>query len=247
MIHIMRRGWQFWIDRGGTFTDVIGVTPAGDLHVRKVLSSGAGAGDPGLAAVRGMIHAAAGDATACMTTQIDVVKVGTTVATNCLLERRGEPVLLVTTAGFADALRIGDQSRPDIFARHIVLPELLYAEVVAARERIDAAGEIVVPLDAAALRSELARAYARGLRSAAIVFLHGWRHTQHEREAALIARSVGFTEVSVSHEISPLVRYIIRGGTTVLNAYLAPPLQRYVEGLQRELAALDPAARLALM
>jgi 5-oxoprolinase (ATP-hydrolysing) len=247
MIHIMRRGWQFWIDRGGTFTDVIGVTPAGDLHVRKVLSSGAGAGDPGLAAVRGMIHAAAGDATACMTTQIDVVKVGTTVATNCLLERRGEPVLLVTTAGFADALRIGDQSRPDIFARHIVLPELLYAAVVEARERIDAAGEIVVPLDAAALRSELARAYARGLRSAAIVFLHGWRHTQHEREAALIARSVGFTEVSVSHEISPLVRYIIRGGTTVLNAYLAPPLQRYVEGLQRELAALDPAARLALM
>jgi 5-oxoprolinase (ATP-hydrolysing) len=241
----MRHGWQFWIDRGGTFTDVIGVTPAGELHVRKVLSVGSGPGDPGLAAVRALLAEPTGAATPDAT--IAVVKVGTTVATNSLLERSGEPVLLLTTAGFADALRIGDQSRPDIFARHIVLPELLYSDVLEARERIDPAGEVLVPLDSAALTADLTQAYARGLRAIAIVFLHGWRHTQHEREAASIARSVGFTEVSVSHEISPLVRYVIRGGTTVLNAYLAPPLRRYVEGLERELAELDSSARLALM
>src|SRR5579872_1688 len=139
----MRRAWQFWIDRGGTFTDVIGVSPKGELHVRKVLSSGSGGGDPGLAAVRALLGTASAP--------IDVVKVGTTVATNSLLERRGEPVLLVTTVGFADALRIGDQSRPDIFARHIVLPELLHADVIEAHERIDAAGEVLVALDEAAL------------------------------------------------------------------------------------------------
>jgi 5-oxoprolinase (ATP-hydrolysing) len=235
----MRRAWQFWIDRGGTFTDVIGVSPKGELHVRKVLSSGSGGGDPGLAAVRALLGTASAP--------IDVVKVGTTVATNSLLERRGEPVLLVTTVGFADALRIGDQSRPDIFARHIVLPELLHAEVIEAHERIDAAGEVLVALDEAALERELVCAHGRGLRAVAIIFLHGWRHDQHERQAAVIARRVGFTEVSVSHEISPLVRYVIRGGTTVLNAYLSPPLRRYVEGLQRELAELDPTATLALM
>src|SRR5581483_7582791 len=129
----MRRGWQFWIDRGGTFTDVIGVRPSGELQVRKVLSSGSFDGDPGLAAVRAMAGArSAADATA----GIDVLKVGTTVATNALLERRGEPVLLVTTRGFADALRIGDQSRPDIFALHIVLPQLLHTQTIEARERI---------------------------------------------------------------------------------------------------------------
>src|SRR5579872_579401 len=234
----MRSGWQFWIDRGGTFTDVIGVTPHGDLHVRKVLSSGSGAGDPGLAAVRAMLGGDAADAGAPARGRIDVVKVGTTVATNSLLERRGEPVVLVTTAGFGDALRIGDQSRPDIFARHIVLPEVLYTQVIEARERIDADGTILARLDGAALRRELERAHASGLRAAAIVFLHGWRHTRHEGEAALIARSVGFTEVSVSHEISPLVRYVIRAGSTVLNAYLAPALRRYTEGLQKELTAI---------
>ena len=178
---------------------------------------------------------------------VDTVKVGTTVATNALLERKGEPVLLVTTVGFADGLRIGYQSRPDLFARHIVLPDRLYPMVIEADERIDAAGTVLTPLDGERLRADLERARLAGLRSVAIIFLHGWRHQQHERAAAAIARELGFDEVSVSHELSPLVRYVARGDTTVLNAYLAPPLRRYVSGLQRELHNLDPRGRLELM
>jgi 5-oxoprolinase (ATP-hydrolysing) len=238
-------GWQFWIDRGGTFTDVVGLAPEGVLHIRKVLSvrPGGGAGaDPGLAAVRSML-AAAGTPAA----RIVEVKVGTTVATNALLTRSGEPVLLVTTAGFGDALRIGYQNRPDIFARHIELPRRLYARVIEARERVAAEGEVLTPLDEARLRADLERARRAGLRSVAIVFLHGWRHPQHEHAAAACARALGFEEVSVSHELSPMVRYVVRGDTTVLNAYLAPPLRAYVEGLRAELRSLDTGARLALM
>ncbi len=149
--------------------------------------------------------------------------------------------------GFADGLRIGYQSRPDLFARHIVLPDRLYPMVIEADERIDAAGTVLTPLDGARLRADLERARLAGLRSVAIIFLHGWRHQQHERTAAAIARELGFDEVSVSHELSPLVRYVARGDTTVLNAYLAPPLRRYVSGLQRELHNLDPRGRLELM
>ena len=181
------------------------------------------------------------------TAGVDAVKVGTTVATNALLERKGEPVLLVTTSGFADGLRIGYQSRPDLFARHIVLADRLYPRVVEAQERIDPAGEILTALDTSKLRADLSSARESGLRSVAIVFLHGWRYPQHEREAARIARELGFEEVSVSHELSPLIRYVARGDTTVLNAYLAPPLRRYVTGLQRELRNLDPNGRLELM
>src|SRR6266853_728199 len=197
-------GWQFWVDRGGTFTDVIGLSPAGELHVRKVLSASAGA--------------AAGD-----------------------------PVVLVTSAGFADALRIAYQNRPDIFARHIVLPEPLYTSVIEAHERIDAHGAVLTPLDGARLRADLARARRTGARAVAIVLLHGWRHPQHEQEAARCARALGFEEVSVSHELSPLVRYVSRGDTTVLNAYLAPPLRSYVSALHEQLRALDPDVRLTLM
>jgi 5-oxoprolinase (ATP-hydrolysing) len=238
-----RAGWQFWIDRGGTFTDVIGLAPDGTLHVRKVPSvAGPGSGgDPGLAAVAAIRAAAGGEGT------IDVVKVGTTVATNALLTRSGEPVVLVTTAGFGDGLRIGYQNRPDIFARRIVLPKRLYAAVIEARERIEVSGRVLEPLDLTHLRAELTRERAAGRRALAIVFLHGWRHVAHERAAALLARELGFEEVSVSHELSPLVRYVTRGDTTVLNAYLAPPLRRYVGGLARELAALDAQAELTLM
>ena len=238
-------GWQLWIDRGGTFTDVIGVSPSGALHVRKVLSAGGdGGGDPGLGAARAMLESAgaAGERPA-----IAAVKVGTTVATNALLTRSGEPVVLVTTAGFADGLRIGYQNRPDIFARHIVLPVSLYGSVIEAHERIDAAGSVLTPLDLERLRAELTRARRAGRRAVAIVFLHGWRHPQHERLAAACARALGFEEVSVSHELSPLVRYVTRADTTVLNAYLSPPLKRYLGALQREVAALDPNARLMLM
>ncbi|HZO21682.1 MAG TPA: hydantoinase B/oxoprolinase family protein [Steroidobacteraceae bacterium] len=241
----MSAAWQFWIDRGGTFTDVIGFSPTGQLHVRKVLSARSAAGeaaqgDPGMQGARDILQTES-------SSRISAIKVGTTVATNALLERKGEPVVLVATAGFADALRIGYQNRPDIFARRIVLPDLLYATVIEARERIDTHGSVLVPLETQTLETELRRARERGLRSVAIVFLHGWQHPRHEREAAAIARSLGFEEVSVSHELSPLVRYVARGDTTVLNAYLALPLRSYASGLERELQRLDPSARLELM
>jgi 5-oxoprolinase (ATP-hydrolysing) len=237
-------GWQFWIDRGGTFTDVVGLAPDGMLHVRKVLSVPAGpaAGDPGLDAAAAILAAAG-----AVRAPVAAVKVGTTVATNALLTRAGEPVVLVTTAGFADALRVGYQNRPDIFARHIVLPAPLYAAVIEARERIDSDGRVLTPLDLLRLQNDLARARRIGRRAVAIVFLHGWRHPQHERAAAACARELGFEEVSVSHELSPLVRYVTRGDTTVLNAYLAPPLRAYLGALAARLAALDPAASLSLM
>ncbi|HEY2809444.1 MAG TPA: hydantoinase B/oxoprolinase family protein [Steroidobacteraceae bacterium] len=238
-----RSGWQFWIDRGGTFTDVLGLSPHGQLHVRKVLSAAPGgvSADPGLVAVQAILAEAGGSSA------IDIVKVGTTVATNALLTRSGEPVVLVTTAGFADGLRIGYQNRPDIFARHIVLPQALYAEVIEARERIDVQGQVLTALDLGQLRVDLARVRAAGRRAVAIVFLHAWAHPAHERLAARCARELGFEEVSVSHELSPLARYVARADTTVLNAYLAPPLGSYVRGLQRQLREFDPRARLALM
>jgi 5-oxoprolinase (ATP-hydrolysing) len=234
-------GWQFWIDRGGTFTDVIGVAPGGTLHVRKLLSASVDGGDPGLRGAREIL-AGTGASGA-----IDAVRIGTTVATNALLERRGEPVLLVTTAGFADALRIGYQNRPDIFALRIVVPDRLYSRVIEAHERVDAEGAVLMPLDSAQLRADLQAAHASGLRAVAIVFMHGWQFPEHERQAARIARELGFDEVSVSHELSPLIRYVARGDTTVLNAYLAPPLRGYVNGLRQELDALAPAARFELM
>ncbi|HEY3784574.1 MAG TPA: hydantoinase B/oxoprolinase family protein [Steroidobacteraceae bacterium] len=256
----MSAAWQFWIDRGGTFTDVIGFSPTGQLHVRKVLSAPSGAReaalageDPGVHGVRDILRAGASPADHPSTPgsaprlRISAVKVGTTVATNALLERKGEPVALVATEGFADALRIGYQNRPDIFARRIVLPDRLYSCVIEARERIDVTGAVLTPLDTQSLRAELQQARDQGLRAVAIVFLHGWQHPRHEQEAAVIARTLGFEEVSVSHELSPLVRYVARGDTTVLNAYLAPPLQLYASRLQNELQVLDRSARLELM
>ncbi|MBS0417342.1 MAG: hydantoinase B/oxoprolinase family protein [Proteobacteria bacterium] len=235
----MSAGWQFWIDRGGTFTDVIGVAPDGQLHVRKVLSQTSGAGDPGMRGAHDILSTSVG----C----VNAVKVGTTVATNALLERKGEPVLLVTTRGFGDGLQIGYQNRPDIFARHIVLSDRLYSLVIEAAERIDADGATLTPLDAAGLHRELRKAREAGLKAVAIVFMHGWKFPRHEQEAAGVARSLGFEEISVSHQLSPLVRYVSRGDTTVVNAYLALPLRHYVSGLQRELHNLDAGARLELM
>ncbi len=243
------QAWQFWIDRGGTFTDVIGLAPDGQLHVRKVLSQQverAEGADAGIAGMRRILEAQLGPQRS-FAGCIGSVKVGTTVATNALLERQGEPVLLVVTAGFADALRIGYQNRPDIFARHIELPQQLYARVIEAKERMEAQGEERTPLDTEHLEAELAVAFRAGLRAVAIVFVHGWRYPQHECQAAEIARRMGFEEVSVSHELSPLVRFVARGDTTVLNAYLAPPLRAYLEGLREQLHQLDPTARLELM
>ncbi|MBV9725026.1 MAG: hydantoinase B/oxoprolinase family protein, partial [Gammaproteobacteria bacterium] len=240
-------GWQFWIDRGGTFTDVIGLAPSGVVHVRKVpsMAMDASSGDPGVRAARAILEmAGAGGGRAA---RVTAVKVGTTVATNALLTRSGEPVLLVTTAGLGEALRIGYQNRPEIFARHIVLPERLYASVIEAEERLDTSGAVLRALDLPRLRAELVRGRAAGVRAVAIVMLHGWRYPQHERSAAACARELGFEEVSVAHELSPLVRYVARADTTVLNAYLATPLRTYMRALQEQLRALDPDARLSLM
>lgn len=226
--------WQFWVDRGGTFTDVVARRPDGSLVSHKLLSENPGQyRDAALQGIRELLDVPAG--APIPTAAIRAVKMGTTVATNALLERNGERTLLVITRGFADALRIGYQNRPHIFSRKIELPELLYERVVEADERVDAAGEVLRPLDLAQLRRDLRAAYDTGIRSAAIVFLHGYRHTEHERQAAEIAAEVGFSQISVSHRVSPLMKLVSRGDTTVVDAYLSPILRRYVDRIADEL------------
>ena len=227
-------GWQLWVDRGGTFTDVVGWRPGFPLVTCKLLSvDPARYRDAAVEGIRRVVGVAAGEAVT--PTLVRGVKMGTTVATNALLERRGEPTVLVATEGFGDALRIGYQERPRVFAREIVLPEVLYARVVEARERVGAGGEVVQPLDEDALRAELAHALSLGLRSVAIVFMHGFAFPDHERRAATLARDVGFEQVCASHEVSPLMKLVSRGDTTVVDAYLSPILRRYVDELARDL------------
>lgn len=235
----MSARWEFWIDRGGTFTDVVARAPDGRLIVSKLLSEDPGRyADAAAEAVRRTL-AEAGEPDAPV-----LVKMGTTVATNALLERKGEPVLLVTTAGLGDVLRIGWQSRPDIFARHIVLPDALYAAVAEIPERMGADGAVVRPLDEIAARRALQAGYDEGLRAVAVVFAHGWKHPDHEARVAALARDIGFDQVSVSHEVAPLIRMVGRGDTTTLDAYLSPVLRRYVDQAAREMGA---AARLLFM
>ncbi|MDA8520574.1 hydantoinase B/oxoprolinase family protein [Acidovorax sp. NCPPB 4044] len=226
--------WQFWVDRGGTFTDVVGRRPDGSLATHKLLSE-----NPEQyrdAAVAGIRHLLGLEAGAPVTPgRVECVKMGTTVATNALLERKGEPTLLVTTRGFRDALRIAYQNRPRLFDRRIVLPELLYSRVIEAQERVGAHGEVEEPLDEAHLRERLWAAFDAGLRSVAVVFMHGWRFTAHEAAAARIAREVGFTQVSASHATSPLMKFVGRGDTTVVDAYLSPILRRYVDQVAAEM------------
>src|SRR5258708_6203771 len=224
--------WEFWIGRGGTFTDVIGRAPDKSLHTLKLLSENAAHYED--AAVEGM-RRLLGLAPAQPITpqQVACVKMGTTVATNALLERKGERTLLVITRGFRDALRIATQARPRLFDRHIVLPELLYERVIEASERVGAHGETIQSLDAEALKSQLQNAYDDGLRSCAIVFMHGYRYVHHELAAESLAREAGFTQVSVSHRVSPLMKLVPRGDTTVVDAYLSPILRRYVDGVAR--------------
>ena len=239
---LLQPRWQFWIDRGGTFTDIVGRRPDRTLVTYKLLSDNPEQyRDAAVAGIRHLLGLAAG---APITPQmVECVKMGTTVATNALLERKGEPTLLVTTRGFRDALRIAYQNRPRLFDRQIVLPELLYAEVVEAQERVGAHGEVIEPLDEAQLRGALQAAYARGLRSVAIVFLHGYRYTAHERAAGAIAQAIGFTQVSTSHQTSPMMKMVSRGDTTVVDAYLSPILRRYVE----QVAAEMPGVKLFFM
>ncbi|WP_068397569.1 hydantoinase B/oxoprolinase family protein [Kribbia dieselivorans] len=226
--------WEFWVDRGGTFTDVVGRRPDGSLVTLKLLSENPDQyRDAPVEGIRRLLDLAPD---APITPDLVAgVKMGTTVATNALLERRGEPTLLVITEGFGDALRIAYQDRPDIFAQRIELPELLYSEVIEGRERVGADGEIVTPLDEAHLRAALTTAHATGLNSVAIVFMHGYRFPRHEQAAATIARQVGFDQVSVSHEVSPLMKLVGRGDTTVVDAYLSPILRRYVDQVTEQM------------
>ncbi|MDD2546522.1 MAG: hydantoinase B/oxoprolinase family protein [Burkholderiaceae bacterium] len=234
--------WQFWIDRGGTFTDIVGKRPDGRLVTHKLLSENPEQyPDAAVAGIRHLLGLAPGEP--ITPDRVDCVKMGTTVATNALLERKGEPTLLITTRGFRDALRIAYQNRPRLFDRHIVLPELLYSRVIEAQERMGAHGEVVEPLDEAHLRERLWAAYDAGLRSAAVVFLHGWRYTAHEEAAARLAREAGFTQVSASHRTSPLMKFVSRGDTTVVDAYLSPILRRYVDQVAHEM----PGVRLLFM
>src|SRR3989344_2249475 len=226
--------WQFWIDRGGTFTDVVGKRPDGTLVTHKLLSENPEQYKD--AAVAGIPHLLGLKPGEPVTPQlVECVRMGPTVATNALLERKGEPTLLITTKGFKDALRIAYQNRPRLFDRHIVLPELLYERVIEAQERVGARCEVIEPLDEAHLKERLWAAYDAGLRSAAIVFMHGYRYTAHEEAAARIAREAGFTQVSASHATSPMMKLVSRGDTTVVDAYLSPILRRYVDQVASEM------------
>jgi 5-oxoprolinase (ATP-hydrolysing) len=227
-------GWQFWIDRGGTFTDVVARRPDGALATRKLLSENPERyRDAAVQGIRELLELPPG--VPLPAEVIDAVKMGTTVATNALLERKGEPTLLVITRGFADALRIGYQHRPKLFVRRIEPRPTLYAAVIEIHERLGARGEVVEPLDVPDARQQLMAAHARGLRACAIVLMHGYRFPDHELQLAALARDVGFEQVSVSHEVSPLMKLVARGDTTVVDAYLSPLLRRYVDHVSREL------------
>ncbi|MDJ0926462.1 MAG: hydantoinase B/oxoprolinase family protein [Gammaproteobacteria bacterium] len=229
-------GWQFWVDRGGTFTDVIARRPDGQLIARKLLSENPGQYED--AAVAGI---AAFLADTESPARIDSIKMGTTVATNALLERQGEPVLLVTTRGFGDALRIGYQNRPDIFALDIRRHRSLHAAVIEVDERVSATGEILQPLDTDAVHAALSAHFKTGFRAVAICLLHGYRYPAHERLIGELANAIGYRQVSLSHETSPLVRFVSRGDTTVADAYLSPVLDRYTRRLADALASRNLA------
>src|SRR5690606_37840154 len=238
--HLMK--WQFWIDRGGTFTDIVARRPDGTFATAKLLSENPEQyRDAAVAGIRQLLGVAAGQPVPAQ--EVECVKMGTTVATNALLERKGERTALLTTLGFRDGLRIAYQNRPKLFERHIVMPEMLYESVIEASERVAADGSVVRSLDRDALREDLQAAYDRGIRSLAIVFVHAWRNGIHEAAAAELAREIGFTQISVSHEVSPLVKYVSRGDTTVVDAYLSPILKRYVDQVAAEL----PGIRLMFM
>ena len=231
--------WQFWIDRGGTFTDIVARTPEGGLLTHKLLSENPEQyRDAAIAGIRHLLGVAPG--APIPVERIEAVKMGTTVATNALLERKGEPTVLFVTRGFRDQLRIAYQNRPRIFDRHIRMPELLHKRVVEVDERIGARGEVVRPLDEAAVRRDLEAMRREGFHSIAIVFMHGYRFPAHEARVAELAREAGFAQVSASHAVSPLMKFVSRGDTTVVDAYLSPILRRYVEQVAGELNGDSP-------
>src|ERR1700691_5938447 len=223
----MREKWDFWIDRGGTFTDVIGRRPDGKLVTHKLLSENPESyADAAVAGIRRLLGVAPGSPLPAE--QIGAVKMGTTIATNALLERKGDRTVLLVTKGFGDALRIGYQARAKIFARHIVKPDMLYERVVEVDERVRADGTVERAPDLDAVRAELLHAQADGVGAVAVVLMHGYRYSDHERRLAALARELGFPQVSASHEGSPLIKVVGRGDTTVVDSYLSPILRRYV-------------------
>ena len=220
--------WQFWVDRGGTFTDIVAKKPDGSLETHKLLSENPERyRDAAVHGIREMLGLGEGDP--IPQGAIRAVKMGTTVATNALLERKGERTLLAITRGLGDLLRIGYQNRPRLFDLHIVLPQLLYDDVVEVEERMSAEGEVVIPLDEDRARAALTKAREDGYRSVAVALMHGYRFHDHERRVGAIARELGFEQVSLSHETSPLIKLVSRGDTTVVDAYLSPILRRYVD------------------
>ncbi|MCB0913100.1 MAG: 5-oxoprolinase, partial [Propionibacteriaceae bacterium] len=228
-------GWEFWIDRGGTFTDVVARRPDGQLVTHKLLSENpAHYPDAAVAGIRALLDDPDAD-------RIAAVRMGTTVATNALLERTGERTVLVITKGFADALRIAYQNRPRIFDRHIVLPEALYERVLEVDERVTARGEVLRAPHLEPLAEQLRRAHADGIRSVAVVCLHGHLHPDHERQIGVLAEQIGFTQVSLSSEVSPLVKLVPRGDTTVVDAYLSPVLRHYVDQVAAQLTGVPLA------
>ena len=232
MVHYSAMTWHFWIDRGGTFTDVVARAPDGELRIHKLLSVNPQRyNDAALQAIREMLGCSQ-----IPTEQIGSVRVGTTIATNALLEHKGERVALITTRGFKDAIRIAYQNRPDIFARNVILPRMLYEDVLEVDERVDAQGNVLAEIDANALERDFAELRNRtGINSCAILFMHGYRYPRHEQIAARLAAAAGFSEVCVSHKTIPLMKLISRGDTTLVDAYLSPLLKRYVENLEQEL------------
>ncbi|RUY22822.1 5-oxoprolinase [Mesorhizobium sp. M7A.F.Ca.US.001.04.1.1] len=232
----MTEKWDFWIDRGGTFTDIIGRDPEGGLHPRKLLSENPEAyNDAAIQGIRDLLGLSAGDT--IPSGLIGDIKMGTTVATNALLERKGDRVLLLITKGFRDALKIAYQARPDIFAKEIILPEQLYERVIEINERVRADGCVEQLLDIAACRPAIEQARADGIDAVAIVFMHAWKYPDHEKAVAKVCRKLGFSQVSVSHEVSPLIKLVGRGDTAVVDAYLSPILSRYVQRVAGELGA----------
>ena len=227
-------GWEFWIDRGGTFTDIIGVDDTGRTHTLKLLSASAAYEDAAVEGMRRLLNAPPG--APFPAARVRAIKMGTTVATNALLERAGARTLFVTTEGFADVLEIGDQTRPELFALDIRKPAPLYAGVVEAAERLDATGSVLRPLDLDALRALLADALREGFTSVAIAFMHADLNPAHELEAGRVATSAGFRFVALSHQVSPLPRLVPRAETTVADAYLTPVLKAYVDRVARAVA-----------
>ncbi len=238
--------WHFFIDRGGTFTDIVARTPDGRLITHKLLSENPQAyPDAAVAGIADLLGSPRGKP--LPSDRIAVVRMGTTVATNALLERKGDPLLLIVSRGFRDALEIGYQARPKIFARRIEKPSMLYARVAEVPERVRADGSIEMPLDHSATIAALRAARAEGIASVAIVFMHAYAFPEHEREAASLARTAGFTQISASHEVSPLVKFVGRGDTAVVDAYLSPLLRRYVDRVAKALATRGTAPRLLFM